>query len=91
MAVTGLIVWSNGVNNETDPFGALVKAYTGPGIIIFGVGLCAAVGSIPLFIASGKNKRRAMSVSFKNEPAPQLQKNSFVYRSVPSLSLKISL
>ena len=64
-------------------------AYTG-GIFV-GVGVLSAIGSIPLFIASGKNKRKAASLSFKNEMAPQLLKNSFVSRIVPSLSLKIQL
>jgi hypothetical protein len=48
------------------------------------------LGSIPLFLASGRNKRKAMSLSFKNETAPQLLKGSFAYRPIPSVSLKIS-
>ena len=61
------------------------------GGIIAAVGVLSAIGSIPLFIASGKNKRKAASLSFKNEMTPQLLKNSFVSRVVPSLSLKIEL
>lgn len=56
-----------------------------------GIGAVCIVGSIPFFIASAKNKRRAMSMSFKNETIPQLQNGSFVNRSVPSLTLKINL
>lgn len=63
----------------------------GTGVVIAGVGALSMLGSIPLFIASGKNKRKAMSMSFKNEMIPQLQTGSFVNRAVPSLSLKISL
>ena len=63
----------------------------GTGVVLGGIGALSMLGSIPLFIASGKNKRKSMSMSFKNEMAPQLQKNSFVTRLVPSLSLKISL
>jgi phosphate/sulfate permease len=59
--------------------------------ILFWTGLATATGSIPLFIASGKNKRKGMSLSFKNETVPQLLRQSFVYKSVPSLSLKINL
>jgi hypothetical protein len=55
------------------------------------VGTVATLSSIPLFIASHRNKKKSMSLSFKNETAPQIQKSSFVYRSVPSLTLKISL
>lgn len=55
------------------------------------IGGATALSSIPFFIASGKNKRKGMSLSFKNEKAPGLLKQSFVYKSVPSLSLKINL
>lgn len=67
----------------------------GTGVVIAGAGVLSMLGSIPLFIASGKNKRKAMSMSFKNEMGPSRllsgQKSSFVNRLVPSLSLKISL
>jgi hypothetical protein len=64
--------------------------YTGETILLV-VGTAAMVSSVFCFIASGKNKRKSMSLSFKNETAPQLQKNSFVYGHVPSLSLTIHL
>ena len=73
--------------------------FTGPKkefpVVPVGIGAACMVGSIPFFIASGKNKRKAMSMSFKNERIPSRllsgQKSSFVNRAVPSLSLKISL
>jgi len=58
---------------------------------LFSIGTLTMLGSIPFFTASKKNNKRAISVSFKNETAPQLTKNSFVYKAVPSLKLKISL
>ena len=54
-------------------------------------GIISMLGSIPLFIASSKNKKKAMSVSFKNNPSQQIQRGSFVNRSVPSLTFKIHL
>jgi hypothetical protein len=54
-------------------------------------GLAAIGTSIPLFISAAINKKKAISVSFKNEISPQVYKNSFVYKPVPSLTLKISL
>lgn len=54
-------------------------------------GLAAIGASIPLLIASSRNKKKGMSLSFKNETGPQLQKSSFVYKTIPSLTLKISL
>jgi hypothetical protein len=54
-------------------------------------GFGSMLASIPLFIASHRNKKKSMSLSFKNEKVPYIQKNSFVYRPVPSLNLKMSL
>ena len=59
--------------------------------VAVGLGGAAVVGSIPFFMASSRNKKKGMSLSFKNETAPQLQKDGFTNRSVPSLTLKISL
>jgi hypothetical protein len=55
------------------------------------IGGTAALASIPLFIISSKNKKKAMSMSFKNQILPQLQHNGFVHRATPSLTIKISL
>ena len=55
------------------------------------IGGLAALGSVPLFVMAAKNKKKAGSLSFKNQMIPQLQNNSFVYRAIPSLNLKISL
>ena len=54
-------------------------------------GFACIVTSIPLFIASGKNRRKAMNMSFKFQQVPQLNKNSFVKQTIPSLTLKINL
>jgi hypothetical protein len=60
------------------------------GTLVF-VGGIATVASIPLFIASGKNKRRAMKASafIKMETVPLLQKQSFVQSSYPAFSMHI--
>lgn len=54
------------------------------GAFLAGVGLLSAIGSIPLFIASGKNKRKAlnMSANFKMENATN---------SYPAVAFKIKL
>jgi hypothetical protein len=61
------------------------------GVIIGGLGLLATIGSIPLFIASGKNKRKAASVSFKKERFQQTKNSGLVYHHMPAVSLKINL
>jgi hypothetical protein len=89
LAMTGLVM---GLSDLGEAFG---RAYTGQnGSVnseaagtVFLVGLGGMVGSIPLFVASGRNKRIAMSLSFKNETTPQIQKNSLVQENIPSLKL----
>ncbi|HEY6063690.1 MAG TPA: hypothetical protein VIV35_08785 [Chitinophagaceae bacterium] len=54
-------------------------------------GFISMLASIPLFIASHRNKKKSMPLSLKTETAPQLQKNSFGYKSFPSLTLRIHL
>ncbi|HEX6169067.1 MAG TPA: hypothetical protein VFZ33_05195 [Chitinophagaceae bacterium] len=57
------------------------------------VGGVATVASIPLFIASGKNKRKAMKASafIKLETIPLLQKQSFESKPFPAFSVNFSL
>jgi len=58
---------------------------------LMAIGTVAALGSIPLFIASSRNKKKALSLSFKNEKMMQLNKSSLVYKDLPSIHLKIQL
>lgn len=58
---------------------------------LFYFGAASMIAGISLFISSSKNKRKAMSLSFKNQSVPQIQNNNFVYRALPSLKLKISI
>lgn len=55
------------------------------------IGGTMMVGSIPIFISSSKNKKKAMSLSFQMEQLPQLQITSLVYNPTPSIALKIRL
>jgi membrane protein DedA with SNARE-associated domain len=66
--------------------------YTAESILLV-TGTAAMLGSIPLFIASGKNKRKAttMTTSIKMEQATMIQNLSFVQRSYPAIALKINL
>jgi hypothetical protein len=54
-------------------------------------GVAAMFGSIPLFIASSRNKHRAIYLSFANQRMPALVKNITGNRSIPSISLQFSL
>ena len=66
--------------------------YTAENILLV-TGTAAMLGSIPLFIAAKKNKRKAMnmSTSIKMEEAKIFQKQSFVQTSYPAVTLKIKL
>ena len=89
LVLTGIIIPKGDVVHEN----ILGEDYENDGIkSTFGVtGFLCMAGSIPFFIASKKNYKRAISVSFKSERTPQLVKSSFVYRTIPAFNLKISL
>ena len=88
MMVAGILVITDDITDIFNPGDtknsslAEVLGYTSSAI---------AVASIPFLVAAGRNKRKAMSLSFKNEPSLQLQKSSFVYRAIPFLTLKFQL
>jgi len=69
----------------------LKRANTASVLVISGIA-CMAV-SVPLFIISSSNKKKAnaASLGFRMETTPVIQQRSFVQSSYPSLSLKISL
>ena len=94
MTVTGMIIYQNAYNKavENDPWSFGLDANP-TGAVIATVGLLSSLGSIPLFIASGKNKKRAMAIStsFKMEKASVIQGAGFVKKSYPALSLKFGL
>ena len=55
------------------------------------LGVISIAGSIPLLISAGKNKRKALSLSVKNQPSQVLQNNWLYTKMTPSLTLKIDL
>jgi len=63
------------------------------GDVLLVLGGVSIISSIPLFIASGKNKKRAMAASayFKMEKTQVVHQLSFSQRAFPAVSLKINL
>jgi hypothetical protein len=49
------------------------------------------VSSIPFFIASSKNKKKATSISLKNQFIPTLQSNGLANKATTTLAVTISL
>jgi hypothetical protein len=64
-------------------------AATGGGLIVAGV--LMDLGSIPLFIAGAKNKRRAMSVTINSDFVPRLQQGIIARVPIPTVGLRIKL
>jgi hypothetical protein len=87
--IGGMIAHSNYLEEVEDPFEPLTEVSTGE-LAAF-IGVLAAAGSIPLFIASSRNKRKAMSISLKNESAKQVNGNSLAVKYIPSVCLKLTL
>ena len=54
-------------------------------------GLVTLGASVPLFIASARNRKKAMSLTFKNETTQQIQNSGIVNQNIPSLNLKLNL
>ena len=59
--------------------------------ILVGTGLAAMIVSIPFFVSAHRNKKKGLSLSFKNETTPQIKNSSLVYQPMPAVSLKIRL
>lgn len=87
LAGGGIVVWLAGVSknmNQNDDI-------DGGGEVAMAIGSIAALASIPMFIIASKNKRKAASLSIKNEKIQTLQKGGFVYNLVPAIRLAIRL
>lgn len=57
------------------------------------IGTLTTLGSIPLFISSAKNKRKANAITtfFKREALPVIMQQSIVQKSFPAVSIKVNL
>ncbi len=83
----------NGLNAAFDPSAptATSKNHTAISTVLIVAGVGAMLGSISLFKSASKYKRKAYSLSAKNEMAPLLQRSLVCYKPIPSLTLKIRL
>lgn len=94
MIITGVIIPEGELTDRFDPrtFSYYHKNDGIKGALILGGGL-SMLGSIPFFIASGKNKRRSNAISafIQMERAPILQGMAFSTQSFPAAGMRISL
>ena len=85
MAVIGGIIFEQSeFLSEDDPD-------TDLGGILFATGLAADLASIPFFISSGKNARKAATISFKNQKILLPLQNGFVKKNRPAITLIVHL
>ena len=59
--------------------------------VLIGAGVLSAIGSIPFFIASAKNKKRAIAATayFKMQDAPEIRKYCFTHSTFPAMALAV--
>ena len=83
LITTGLLLQSydNDLNNLTQDI---------TGIGIGGAGIVCTLISVPVFLASTRNKRKAAALSLKIDKTTQLQNNTIVRIQYPAISIKIS-
>ena len=86
VTVVGFVVASNHIWED---FFTGRESARGTGAAITALALMA--GSVPVYIASRKNRRKAFSLSFTNEKRPYLYKNSLTNKFIPSLTLGVNL
>jgi hypothetical protein len=61
------------------------------GEVLFVVGVFSALGSIPFFISSSHNAKKAASISFKNQELFLPHENPLYVKSQPAVTLKIKI
>ena len=83
----GFVVWAAGVSkymNQEDNI-------DGGGEVAMTIGGFSCLASIPLFILASKNRKKARRMVINNQRISQIQNSSLVFRSIPSLTLKLQL
>ena len=89
---TGSIVAGSIIGSDkTSSGGGLFYDNAGPSALLILGGALFAAGSIPMFISAGKNKHKAMDMSFRFQHIPQLQNTAKINQPIPSINLKIRL
>jgi hypothetical protein len=85
VGIAGVIVF-----NQSDWFSE-DDSQTNTGGIMFLAGACTALGSIPFFISSSHNAKKAAAISFKNQELFFPRQDGILVKSQPAVSLKIKL
>jgi hypothetical protein len=88
MLVTGILVGSS-----AEPGEGIMETSTGEdiGIALLVGGLVTDLISIPFFISSANNARKAATLSFNNQKIPVPRVHSIAAKTQPSVTLKIRM
>jgi hypothetical protein len=89
MLITGALIGEGNIIDENTSDLVTTEVNGGKYALIVG-GMGSMLGSIPLFIASKRNKRKAMSMSFKNQNIRYINQGQFVTKLQPALTLKVN-
>ena len=92
MMITGALI--NGSQNMGNIVGAFIgetPTNENKGLWLFYVGGAATITSIPFFISSHKNKKRAASVALTNQNIYVPWQSNFAVKTQPTLTLKLNL
>lgn len=85
IAAAGILIQQNSNEKRSGVEG---MNFTGGSIALFGG--CVAAASIPLFISSGRNKRRSM-ISFTRVAVPSIKGNSWTVDYQPAVQWRMAL
>ncbi len=94
LTAAGVIVGvDEAVNDLGNIFDPEIQPSSNAGGILFFTGWAAMLGSIPFFISSAQNKKRAMqtTVGLKIEKSGSIHEDFLIQNSYPALSLKFNL
>ncbi len=90
LASVGLVMTISNVSGIFDPNDP--PRYNSNTADILGYsGLAIAAASIPFFIASSKNKKKAFSVSLKSNVVPGIANQRIIHHTIPSVFMSINL
>ena len=92
MLGSGIALTSLGFGVATvEAINSLGETSGNTGSVLAIVGVASALGSIPLFISAGRNKRKAADLAFSIQKIPMLciAKNPMIFQ--PALTVKVSL
>ena len=90
IVVSGLIAIAEATIFVTS-WGAIEENVFKASAAVLTVGLLVSAASIPFYISSGKNKRKAAALSFQQQKIPYLLNNTVASSMIPAISLKIKL